>query len=141
MLPRQKANPTSAVRHDQGHWIAPLLGAGLRTPSTPPTEGLQHLALSVVQESEEAAVNRPDLAKNRYRQLPMASELGSVLVRHSLAAGGCCPKVTRENDGSGSSLLWVAVKRYSHHALQAYLKATRSAGGFFTTTEIGIKLT
>ena len=82
--------------------------------------------------AEVAAVDRSDPAKNRYRQLPTASALGSVLVRHSLAAGGCWPRVTRENDGSGSSLLWVAVKRYSHHAFQAYLKATRSAGGFFT---------
>ena len=80
---------------------------------------------------EVAAVDRSDPAKNRYRQLPTASALGSVLVHHSLAAGGCWPRVTRENDGSGSSLLWVAVKRYSHHAFQAYLKATRSAGGFF----------
>ncbi len=43
---------------------------------------------------EEAAVDRSDLAQNRYRQLPTASALGSVLVRHSLAAGGCWPRVT-----------------------------------------------
>ena len=76
---------------------------------------------------------RSDLTRNPHRQLPAASELDSVLARRSLAAGGCRLRDVREHKAFGGTLLWVAVKRYVHHAFQAYLNATRFASGFFTS--------
>ena len=77
-------------------------------------------------------MHRSDFTRNSCRQLPAASELDRVLVRHSLAVGGCRLRDVRERKAYGGTLLWVAVKRYVHHAFQAYLNATRFAGGSFT---------
>ena len=56
-------------------------------------------------------MHRSDFTRNFYRQLPAASELDRVLVRHSLAAGGCRLRDVREHKAYGGTLLWVAVKR------------------------------
>ena len=69
---------------------------------------------------------RSELTRNPHRQLPAASELDRVLVRHSLAAGGCRLRDVREHRAYGGTLLWVAVKRSVDHAFQAYLNAARA---------------
>ena len=74
-------------------------------------------------------MHHSDFTRNSYRQLPAASELDRVLLRHSLAVGGCRLRDVQERKAYGGTLLWVAVKQYVDLAFQAYLNATRFAVG------------